>query len=264
MRAELPTVTTLLQGFTLGSDQGAFAFCGVNLVEGKDDRGDVKRILVDTGHVGRNELLLGALEGRGLAASDIDFVVLTHAHWDHMQNVDLFDNAAVIVNPRELEYIRAPHRNDHATPRWTWAVLNQYDLRDGTEGMEVIPGVTIIEAPGHSAGTIALAVATDDGTAIISGDAIQDSVVARERRNALVFWDEAQANYSVRKLVELADVIYPGHDQAFRLSASGAVEYVQEFHFTLVRAWASMPGLVLEPPGEFRPTIMPGIEEQRR
>lgn len=262
MSVELPTVTTLLQGYSLGSDQGSFAFCGVNLVEGMDASGHIRRIIVDTGHAGRQLLLRQVLGDRGLATSDIDTLVLTHAHWDHVQNVDLFESAAVVVHPRELRYIRSPHRNDHATPRWTWAVLDQYDVREGIEGMELIPGVTIIEAAGHSAGTIALAVETDDGTAIISGDAIQDSTVARERRNALVFWNEEEANRSVSKLVELADVIYPGHDQAFRLSGSGAVEYVQKFQFKLLRASVSMPGLSFDGPPEFKPTIMVGIEDQ--
>ena len=260
---QLPTVTTLLQGYSLSSNQGSFAFCSINLVEGTDEAGDLRRIIVDTGHVGRHVLLEEALRQRGLEAGDIDTVVLTHAHWDHVQNGDLFDKAVFMVHPRELNYLRSPHRNDHATPRWTKSVLDTYQLKEVTEGAEVIPGVCVIEAPGHSAGTIALSVATGEGTAIISGDAIQDSLVARERRNALVFWDEQLANSSVDKLVTLADIIYPGHDQAFRLSKSGRVEYIQEFEFSLTNVPPSQRGVVVSERPPFRPSIMVGIEEQR-
>jgi N-acyl homoserine lactone hydrolase len=261
-RAELPTVTTLLTGYSLGSDQGSFAFCGVNLVEGRDAAGRVRRIVVDTGHAGRHLVLREALRKRDLLPSDIDVVVLTHAHWDHVQNVDLFDRAVLVVHPRELRYIKTPHRNDHATPRWTRAVLEQYDIQEATDGTELLPGVAIIEAPGHSAGTIAVTVTTDNGTAVISGDAIQDSEVARRRRNALVFWNEEQANCSVSRLVDLADVIYPGHDRAFRLSSSGAIEYMEEFSFRLLQASPSMQGFRFGGIADFRPNIMEGIDEQ--
>lgn len=262
MSAPTPRVDTLLEGFGIQSDQGELAFCGVNLVEAVDEAGALRRIVVDTGHVGRHALLREALERRGLSGSDIDMVVLTHAHWDHIQNLRLFEGATVVVHPDELRYLDAPHRNDHATPRWTKAILDGLELRQATEGAELVPGVQVVEAPGHSPGTIALAVRTQEGTAVVAGDAIQNSRVAQERRNALVFWNERQANQSVAKLVELADVVYPGHDQAFRLSRSGAVEYIQRFHLTLLNAAEGMEGLSFDPVPDFRPKIMPGIEEQ--
>jgi len=84
-----------------------------------------------------------------------------------------------------------------------------------------------------------------------------------ERRNALVFWDDAMASRTIDKLVTIADVIYPGHDQAFRIDAHNKVEYVQEFELTLVNASADDPGLSFDPGTKFQPVIMPGIEEQR-
>ena len=247
-----PTVHTLLQGSRLSADSGDIAFCGVNLIEGADADGHLRRIVVDTGHVGCGTALRRALAARGLTGSDIDTVVLTHAHWDHMQNLDPFDRAVIRVHHAELDYLKDPHAADFGTPRWTKAVLDCFDVRSITGGVELLPGVVVVEAPGHSAGTIALAVTTDDGTAVVSGDSIQDSRVARHRRNSLVFWNEEQANRSVAELVDMADVIYPGHDRAFRLSATGAVEYVQELCVTISGIDASTPGVtfVAEPPFE--------------
>lgn len=260
----MPRVQTLLQGSLVDSDQGGIAFCGVNLIEGPDSSGRLRRIVVDTGSSGRLAALTQALGRRGLTGSDIDAVVLTHAHWDHIQILDPFDRAVFHVHPAELNYIRDPHAGDHATPRWTKAVLDQYDVREVVGGTELIPGVSVVEAPGHSAGTIAVAVTTDEGTAVVTGDAIQTSEVATSRRNGLVFWDESQANRSVTHLVELADFIYPGHDRAFRLSPTGAVEYVQEFQLTVTGLTPGTPGLTFLPMPPFQPTIsVPLLAEDR-
>ena len=52
---------------------------------------------------------------------------------------------------------------------------------------------------------------------MIAGDSIQTAMVARERRNALVFWNNEMASRSIDKLLAIGDVIYPGHDLPFRV-----------------------------------------------
>jgi N-acyl homoserine lactone hydrolase len=248
-----PRIDTLLQGNFLNTSQGAVAFCAVNLIEGADAAGRTTRILVDTGSAGRARALSSALEQRGLSGSDIDAVVFTHAHWDHMQNLDLFPRAVFCLHPAELSYLADPHPRDSATPRWTRAALGQYPIREVTEGSGLMDGVSVLAVPGHSAGTVAVAVATGEGTAVIAGDAIQSGQVARHRRNALVFWDVAMADRSVRRLVDLADVVYPGHDRAFRLDADGQPEYLQDFELTVTGPGQELAGLALVPDGGFAP-----------
>lgn len=251
-----PRVTTLLPGYMLGTDQGDVAFCAVNLIEAPGPDGRPRRIVVDTGHVGRHGPLRDALAAHGLALDDVDTVVLTHAHWDHVQNVSLFTRARVLIHPAELRYARAPLPDDGATPPWTSAILDRNPIEEVSEGSDVVPGVSIVEAPGHSPGTIAVAVATAEGTALVTGDAIQDRRVAVEGRNALVFWDEDRANASVRKLVDLADVVYPGHDRAFRLER-GEARYVQPLRLRLTYVSADLPGLDFDPCAERVPIVMP-------
>jgi N-acyl homoserine lactone hydrolase len=258
-------VDTLLQGYRLGTNQGAVAFCAVNLLEATDEAGVVRRVVVDTGHTGRRGPLKSELARRGLSCSDIDIVVCTHAHWDHMENLDLFDRAEILLHKNERRYIARPHKNDIACPGWIDAVFDRYRdrLREVEEGDRLLPGMDIVNAPGHSAGTIAVTAKTDQGTAVITGDSIQNSTVAIERRNALVFWDDVLASRSIDKLVTIADVIYPGHDQAFRIDSQNKVEYVQQFQLTLLNARADDPGLSFDPGTTFQPIIMPGIEDQR-
>ncbi len=250
------TVQTLLEGYQVESTVGDIAFCGVNLIEAPDGDGGIRRIVVDTGHFGRGVVLRRALAERGLSASDVDVLLLTHAHWDHVQCLEYFDNAVVMAHPRELDYIRAPHANDYATPAWTKAMLDRYDVRHAVEGTALADGVHVVEVPGHSDGTIAVAVDTADGVAVVTGDAIQNALVARHRRNALVFWNEEQANASVRRLVDMSDLIYPGHDQPFRMGSGGSVEYLRDFSFGLRRVTPDMPGLHFDLQPELSPLIL--------
>lgn len=87
------TMKMLLHGFTVASDQGSFAFCGITLIRG------AKNTIVDTAHLGRRELIRAKLAEQGLTPADIDYVFLTHAHWDHSQNIDMFPNAKVLITP---------------------------------------------------------------------------------------------------------------------------------------------------------------------
>jgi N-acyl homoserine lactone hydrolase len=264
VRLTSPNVETILDGYRLGSDQGAIAFCSVTLVQGIDEQGSLKRILVDTGHTGRRPALDAALRQRGLTRDSIDLLVCTHAHWDHIENLDMFPGAEVVLHPDERRYVRHPHRNDSGCPEWIDAVVSRYEdrIRVAEEGTRLLPGVEVVAAPGHSAGTIALAVATTDGIAVIAGDSIQNTTVARERRNALVFWNERQANESVGKLLAIGDIIYPGHDLPFRMNPDGSAEYLHDFELTITGVGPDQPGLTLtEPP--FEPEIMDGIAEQR-
>jgi len=249
-------VQTLLPGVSFGTDSGTPAFCSVFLIEGE------KRVVVDSAHVGRRTSLEAALQQRGLTPDDIDLVILTHAHWDHVQNIDLFRNARILVHSDERRYSHQPHRNDWATPQWTGVVLETMPLLEVGEGYQVMPGLTIMDAPGHSPGSIGVAVETDLGKAIITGDAMHNAGIALSGRNPLVFWNEEQANRSIARMVAEADVLYPGHDRAFRLR-DGAVEYIEPFSFTLTGVSPETEGLRFIPNPPRAVWIMPGIEEQR-
>ncbi len=251
---------TLLEGFGFNSDQGIVGFCSVHLV-----RAGGKTILFDTAHVGRRLVLQAALAQHGVRESDIDHIVMSHAHWDHVQNIDLFENADLLLHPDERRYAHRPHKNDWATPAWTGAAIETVRITEVREGDELAPGVKVVDVPGHSPGSIALAVQTDEGLACLTGDALHFAEVALTKKNPLIFWNDEQASASVEKLLRIADVIYPGHDLPFRLN-DGTIEYVHPF--TLGVSGVSLDGKVLRPgatliaPAPRVPWVMPGVEEQ--
>jgi N-acyl homoserine lactone hydrolase len=193
------------------SDQGSLGFCGVYLVN--------RRLLFDCGHAGRRRALAAALAARAVDPTDISTVVLSHTHWDHVQNVDMFGNAQVLLHADELRYVQGPPPHDPVTPPWTAAILAAADVRPTGEGDEIAPGVTVIDLPGHTAGSIGLTVRTEDGLAVLTGDAVPSARVLRSGTVSNVFHDQAAADASLARVRRIADVVFPGHDFPFRTDA---------------------------------------------
>src|SRR5262245_26517460 len=167
----MASVTALLRGFSISSDEGSVGFCGVYLV-----RTSELTLVFDTGHAGRRRALLRSLDAHGLTPDDVDTVVLSHAHWDHVQNADLFPMATLLVHPAELD---AP---DPTAPPWTPAVLDGLKQEPARSGQWLAPGVEVVALPGHTAGSIGLAVDTAAGAALLTGDAVSSADALRSGR----------------------------------------------------------------------------------
>ena len=215
----MPTVETVLDGMAVVSDQGSLGLATTALIRGRQN------ILVDVGHYGRRQLLVQSLWRLGLTPDDIGLVVLTHAHWDHVQNVDLFPGAWFLIHPNELQYSWAPLDSDWATPRYFPHMLRGLQVWEVTDGVEIEPGVRIIETPGHTRGHISVVVDTPDGIVVVAGDAFTDAYTAISGRPGLIFWSEQQARSSVRRVLERGNIIYPGHDRPFRQISGGGTQY---------------------------------------
>ena len=216
----MPEIQHILTGFHVGTDQGQMGFCTVSLIRGKE------LILVDVGHVGRANLLKESLEKSGVQLGDIKTVILTHAHWDHCQNIDMFPEAKILISGKELEYARNPKKGDFATNRYFLDTLRKHEVEEVGEGAEIEPGISIIETPGHTKGSISVLVDTSDGKVAISGDALPWAKSVVTGQPMIIFWDEQEAVDSIRKLLAASQAFYPGHDRPFRVRDDNAVEYI--------------------------------------
>lgn len=106
--------------------------------------------------------LLKSLAAAGVSATDINKVILTHLHFDHGggncfqdENGEFrptFPNAIYYINQDELAYAKEPDpRSKPSYLPYTWEPLErrgQIELISGE--VEVVPGVTILPAPGHT------------------------------------------------------------------------------------------------------------------
>jgi len=78
-----------------------------------------KNILIDTSSKENKQELLENLKQLNLLPEDIHIIILTHSHWDHKGNINLFPNAKLITNkninelPLEIKPIKTPgHTQD--------------------------------------------------------------------------------------------------------------------------------------------------------
>lgn len=222
------TIQPLLLGRSLASDEGSLGFCSVLLVTTALPGGPTRRVLFDTGHAGRRRALIRELGRVGLTPADIDAVVLSHSHWDHVQNVDLFPGARVLMHPGELAYVESPGPDDLGTPTWTRSLLSAARLHVVRHGDYLADGVRVLHLPGHTAGSIGLAVETAAGVHVLTGDAVSTAYAMRERRCATVHHDLRMAERSIDLVAATADVVWPGHDRAFRVIDGRTANYLAE------------------------------------
>ena len=202
-------IRRILKGAGIRSSYGTMGASGVVLVE------DGKKVLVDVGHFGNRDALIGEMKKAGILFSDIDIVVLTHLNWDHCLNVDLFPNAEIIVGEGEFDRGTLSGIHDGITPFFK-EFLSTLNLKKVSDNYKITSNITIISTPGHTPGHIALSVKEDGKLIIMSGDAIPNLRAYRRGIPDIVFYDEAKARESIKKIKELKpDLIIPGHDAPF-------------------------------------------------
>ena len=210
----------VMQGSSFRTNLVSLGLCTVGLVREEENT------LLDTGHFGNRRQILRALRNLGLAPSDIGNVILTHSHWDHVLNLELFSGAAVLISSRELKHAQSIKGYDWATPSYFGKILEKMEVKV-TEGDQVISkDVRVIETPGHSPGHQAVLVRTEQGTVLFSGDALPTLRSYLLGLPDYITVGDEEASRSIARLKELKpDFIYPGHDRPFRL-INGKPEYI--------------------------------------
>ena len=117
--------------------------------------------------------LLRNLEATGIDRTTVDTVIITHAHPDHVGGtLDdagslLFANAQYVVPRDEWEFWMSNAATERApAPMVDIARRNLEAMRDRLtlvdNGAEVVPGIRVIAAAGHTPGHVALSITSDD------------------------------------------------------------------------------------------------------
>ncbi|MBB3458334.1 glyoxylase-like metal-dependent hydrolase (beta-lactamase superfamily II) [Rhizobium sp. BK313] len=225
-----PTYDLLVQGNNLRLKDDFLGMSNVTLIRGKSGP-----ILFDTGGYVSRLGLIKALAARGLRPADIPVVFLSHLHFDHAHNVDLFSHARFIVSRREWDYVENPHPNDLLVP---WGIRQQLsksrvDFIEG-EGM-LDEGISFFPAPGHTPGCYALELATDDrGTVVIAGDAIKYAKEAIIRACDMAFDTIENGTRTIERILDRADRIMPGHFPELIKQPNGAFSWNDAAPFDLL------------------------------
>ncbi|MEP7453532.1 MBL fold metallo-hydrolase [Phyllobacterium sp. SB3] len=140
-----------------------------------------RRILIDAGaagSIGQTGKLPQALGALGLQLDEIDAVIVTHMHQDHMGGLvaggkNNFSKAELYIDRRDVTHWTDPARRSGAPDylqtsfRMAEEVVRLYPKLQAIDGeREIVRGVSIVDLTGHTPGHIGVRV-EDDGKSLI-------------------------------------------------------------------------------------------------
>ena len=140
--------------------------------------GPEEKIIVDTGGSAEDiepiwpgakdiQSFEDALGSVGLKPEDIDIIIATHLHFDHILNARKCPNAKVYVQRKELDFAFSPSPVFKGSYPLSALRGLKFVVIEGDQ--EIAPGVKAIFVPGHSPGTQGVTIETKDGLAVITG-----------------------------------------------------------------------------------------------
>ena len=151
-----------------------------------------KLVLIDAGcgvdkFQNTNGRLLGHLATAGYAPGDVDMILFTHFHFDHLWGISDGKNASLLFPSAEFVASEAEVAfwSDPALPGKVSAmqqpVVTQTNLKLATPrlrqikaGAEVAPGVTTFDTAGHTPGHMSVHISSGSEEMLLTGDVVAD------------------------------------------------------------------------------------------
>lgn len=178
--------------------------------------------------------VVSQLRDRGLSASDISVVVLTHLHEDHASAIEAFPEAQFVVSAGEWEaatggmrvrmhgYIRSHYdfAFDFATVDYDGELIESYGPFGRTFDLFGDGSVRLAYTPGHSAGHTSVILRLPRRDFVVIGDAAYDWKQFNGEAQPTMMADEHNWQRSLRELQAYRRtfpyaLMVPGHDPEF-------------------------------------------------
>lgn len=161
----------------------------------------LKKVIVDTGSPSDKKVIIEALKKENVHPKDINFVVCTHGHSDHIGNNNLFPNATFIVS-------------------YDVSKADLYTFHDFSSGQpyKIDDEIEVIPTKGHTKQDISVIVRTSSGVVAIVEDLFENEGDI-ENEDLWRSFSEFPEDQSInrKKILEIADFIVPGHSDIFRV-----------------------------------------------
>ncbi len=207
------------------------------------------RMIVDTGMPHEMPLLAKALEERGLKPTDINAVINTHFHVDHVLNNSLFSRSQIFASQKSYDWCRSLYSDLRDDAHWEKLLLKYYPetfehekaaarmkqlrklalrwwdaKRLGSPGQfrwlesQPLPeGIESLITSGHVPGHVSLIVHTADQPTIIAGDAL----LSRDQNGqalTMIPHNREQFARDRERILSMRGHILPGHDLGFSIA----------------------------------------------
>ncbi|WP_270889653.1 N-acyl homoserine lactonase family protein [Pedococcus sp. 5OH_020] len=197
-----------------------------------------RKILVDTGirdaakwsrvdphTIAPEETIDAALAELGWRRRDVDTVINTHLHYDHAENNLAFPHAQFYVSHEEWQWAADPSSAQAWAYDIEWTdddltVMNYHLV--SRDHYDVVPGLRIIQTPGHTPGHQSVLVRTAEGVLCVSGDAacMMENLTTPTPPGTHV--GSAVSLASLKKISDVSDRILMNHDPDLsRFQSSG-------------------------------------------
>ena len=163
------------------------------------------------------------LAALGIVPETIEHVIVSHLHFDHSGNFDLFPRARYHLQDREMEYatgrcmchaqLRASYEEDYVVAMVRKLYAGRVTFHDGTD--EIAPGITVHHIGGHAKGLQCIRVKTSRGYVVLASDATHLYRHIDEGRIFPTTYNLAEVleGYdTLRRLATSPAHIVPGHD----------------------------------------------------
>ena len=154
-------------------------------------------------------LLVGNLKAAGIDPKDIDYLIPSHAHIDHIGGIlaadgtHNFPNAQIFISQADLEYwtneglagtlaegsMRAARKN---------LLPNRDRILFYSDGKEVIPGVVAMHTPGHTVGHTCFVINSASDALYFAGDLAHHNVIIENPRMEDIYDTDRQLGIQTR------------------------------------------------------------------
>lgn len=135
--------------------------------------------------------LIGNLAAAGYAPGDIDIILFTHLHFDHLWGISdhenaslLFPSAEFVACEAEVAFWSAPEWANKVSPALK-PLVTQANLKLASPRLrliraaaEVVPGVTTFDTAGHTPGHISVHISSGSEEMLLTGDVVVNSAVS--------------------------------------------------------------------------------------
>jgi glyoxylase-like metal-dependent hydrolase (beta-lactamase superfamily II) len=182
-----------------------------------------KVVLFDTGFGNNGQPTTGntaaALAAAGIAAKDVDAVVFSHFHGDHINGVRskegalVYPNAQIMVPEAEWAFWMDDAKMSAAPEgmKGNFALVRKQfgpekDIQRFSWGKEIIPGITTVQADGHTPGHTAFVIASGNEKMMYVADLTNHPAlfVRRPDWQAMFDMDGEKATATRRKILDMA------------------------------------------------------------